>query len=104
MSRSDSFHFNPIFNSILIRFNRRFCEQADRVEVVALLVRFASLPAPSEHLRVTVEALKDEFSVVDAELEEAAKRAREAAAVPADMEPEPEKMTQEEESDEDDSL
>ena len=79
-------------------------EQADRAEVVALLVRFASLPAPSEHLRVTVEALKDEFSVVDAELEEAAKRAREAAAVPADMEPEPEKMTQEEESDEDDSL
>ena len=51
-----------------------------------------------------MEALKDEISVVDAELEEAAKRAREAAAVPADMEPEPEKMTQEEESDEDDSL
>jgi len=95
-----------VWVAIFSRSQRYRCqqEQADRVEVVALLVRFASLPAPSEHLRVTVEALKDEFSVVDAELEEAAKRAREAAAVPADMEPEPEKMTQEEESDEDDSL
>jgi hypothetical protein len=80
-------------------------EDADRAEVIALLVQFAGLATPSKHLSVTVESLKDARLGSGPEVEKELQVAIEAqaSAAAAQLAPEPAPAPAEE-SDEDDSL
>jgi hypothetical protein len=81
-------------------------EDADRAEVIALLVQFARLATPSKHLAITVESLKDARlgSGPEVEKELQAAIAAQASAASRQLEPQPEPAAAAEESDEDDSL
>ena len=81
-------------------------EDADREEVIALLVQFARLATPSKHLSITVESLKDARlgSGPEVEKELQAAIAAQARAASRQLEPQPEPAAAAEESDEDDSL
>lgn len=81
-------------------------EDADRAEVIALLVQFARLATPSKHLSITVESLKDARLGSGPEVEEElqAAIAAQASAASRQFEPQPEPAAAAEESDEDDSL
>lgn len=83
-------------------------DEADRAEVIDVLVQFTALAAPSHHLKVTVESLKDarlgSGPAVEKELQDAIEA---AAAGASTFEPSPAPApasTPAEESDEDDSL
>ena len=81
-------------------------EDADRAEVIALLVQFAGLATPSKHLSITVESLKDARLGSGPEVEKELQAAIESQAGvgSAQVEPEPQPVAAAEESDEDDSL
>lgn len=81
-------------------------EDADRAEVIALLVQFAGLATPSKHLSITVESLKDARLGSGPEVEKELQAAIEsqASAPSPQFEPEPQPVAAAEESDEDDSL
>ena len=82
-------------------------EDADREEVIALLVQFARLATPSKHLSITVESLKDARLGSGPEVEKELQAAIAAQAISAasrQLEPQPEPAAAAEESDEDDSL
>lgn len=85
-------------------------ENADRAEVIALLVQFAGLATPSKHLSITVESLKDarlgSGPDVEEELQAAITAQTRGGTNSYDLEPEPQPaaVAAVEESDEDDSL
>lgn len=78
-------------------------EDADREEVIALLVQFAGLATPSKHLCITVESLKDARLGSGPDVEKELQEAIEKATAPQ-FEPQPQPAPAVEESDEDDSL